>query len=80
VQEFHVVVHLLVGDLIQLALSARRVVGPGVEGAREVAVVAVAADDVRVERDELAGLEAPLSVSWNQGFVRGPEESRRVST
>ena len=37
--------------------------GPGVEGAREVAVVAVAADDVGVERDELARLEAALARS-----------------
>ena len=73
-------VHLLVGALIQLALSARRVAGPGVEGAREVAVVAVAADDVRVERDEFVLRQASVGGLLNQGFVRGPEERRRVST
>jgi hypothetical protein len=52
-QDLHVVVDLLVGDLIELALPARRLSRAGVEGSREVAVVAVAADHVGIERDQL---------------------------
>ena len=64
-------VHLLVGHPIQLALRARRVAGPGVEGAREVAVVAVAADDVGVERDELVLREAPVAGLLEPGVGPG---------
>jgi hypothetical protein len=60
-KKVHVVVHLLMGDLVQLALLGRGYAGARVEGAGEVAVVAVAADDAGVEGDEFVFAQAAVA-------------------
>jgi hypothetical protein len=64
--------HLLVGDPVELALSARGFVGARVEGAGEVAVVAVAADDVGVERDHLVLSEPSIAGLLEPGVRARP--------
>src|SRR5262245_66358707 len=70
-----VVLHLIVGHAVERPLLAARPPRPAAEGAREVGIVAEAADGVRVQGDELAGPHAPptrLVAPGLRALSRGP--------